>query len=74
MTQERQSLDARGLRCPWPALRLAKAMRNHACVEIVVDDPAAPSELRQLADDRGWTIEDLGSEPPRYSVMRTAAG
>ena len=52
-------IDARGLRCPWPALRLARAMREagpHGAVEIVADDPAAPREIAALADEHGWTI------------------
>lgn len=50
-------LDARGLRCPWPALRLAKAMREGAgAVRILADDPAAPREIAALAATHGWTV------------------
>lgn len=61
-------LDARGLRCPWPALRLARAMRESPRVVIAVDDPDAPAELRSLAEERGWRIESAGSE--RFTVRR----
>ena len=50
-------IDARGLRCPWPALRLARAMREGQAARIVADDPIAPAELRALAGERGWRIE-----------------
>lgn len=50
-------LDARGLLCPWPALRLARLMRDEASVLIHTDDPAAPGELRALAAARGWRID-----------------
>jgi tRNA 2-thiouridine synthesizing protein A len=50
-------IDARGLRCPWPALRLARAMRESDTARIVADDPIAPAELRALAGERGWRIE-----------------
>lgn len=52
-------VDARGLRCPWPALRLARAMREGgaaARVRILADDPAAPREIAALAAERGWTV------------------
>ena len=47
-------IDARGLRCPWPALRLARAMREADGALIVADDPAAPAEIEALARERGW--------------------
>ena len=52
-------IDARGLRCPWPALRLARAARDagdRARFAIVADDPIAPGELAALAAERGWSI------------------
>ncbi len=49
-------IDARGLRCPWPALRLARAMRGADEAVIVADDPAAPREIAALAAERGWTV------------------
>jgi tRNA 2-thiouridine synthesizing protein A len=53
-------VDARGLRCPWPVLRLVRAMRDrdgHAQVRILADDPAAPEQIAALAVERGWHIE-----------------
>ena len=53
-------VDARGLRCPWPVLRLARAMRDQAGsarVRILADDPAAEREITALAGERGWRIE-----------------
>jgi tRNA 2-thiouridine synthesizing protein A len=47
-------VDARGLRCPWPAIRLARAMRETADVVIVADDAAAPREIAALCTERGW--------------------
>lgn len=47
-------VDARGLKCPWPALRLARAMRDHHRVDILVDDPLAESEIASLSGERGW--------------------
>ena len=49
-------VDARGMRCPWPALRLAKAMADADEVRLLADDPAAPAEIRALAQTRGWDM------------------
>jgi tRNA 2-thiouridine synthesizing protein A len=51
-----ETVDARGMRCPWPVLRLARAMRGADRVTILADDPAAPAELAALAAAQGWTI------------------
>lgn len=50
-------IDARGQRCPWPAIRLARALREaHARIEIMADDPAAERELTAVATAAGATI------------------
>ncbi|HEV2748597.1 MAG TPA: sulfurtransferase TusA family protein [Allosphingosinicella sp.] len=59
MSGDPRLVDARGLLCPWPALRLSRAARamGHAgAVRILADDPAAPRELALLCAERGWTI------------------
>jgi tRNA 2-thiouridine synthesizing protein A len=50
------TVDARGLLCPWPVLRLARAMRSADAASILADDPAAPVEIAALAKAQGWTI------------------
>jgi tRNA 2-thiouridine synthesizing protein A len=51
-------IDARGLRCPWPSIRLARALReNHRSIEITADDPAAERELTAVAEAAGADIE-----------------
>jgi tRNA 2-thiouridine synthesizing protein A len=50
-------IDARGMRCPWPVIRLAKAFREGAeRVTIYADDPIAPAEIAALAKANGWAI------------------
>jgi tRNA 2-thiouridine synthesizing protein A len=49
-------VDARGLRCPWPVLRLARVMRTADRASIISDDPAAPGEIAALANAKGWEI------------------
>ena len=59
MTSDEAALvvDARGMRCPWPALRLARAMRDACEVLQIADDPQAGREVAALADEHGWTVE-----------------
>jgi tRNA 2-thiouridine synthesizing protein A len=55
----RHLLDARGLRCPWPALRLARLMRQSAPgdeIAMLADDPKAPEEISLLAGEHGWSL------------------
>lgn len=50
-------VDARGLLCPWPVLRLCRAAREMASpgsIRILADDPAAGREIAQLCTERGW--------------------
>lgn len=59
-------IDARGQRCPWPAIRLARALRQtQGPVEMLADDPAAPRELADVARHAGATlvIEDEAGIP-----------
>jgi len=53
-------VDARGLRCPWPVLRLARAMREADGVTILADDPQAPAEIAALAAEHGWIVTPAG--------------
>jgi tRNA 2-thiouridine synthesizing protein A len=59
-------VDARGMRCPWPALRAARALRDHAEVEVIADDPAAARELAALARERGIAFAQYEGQPPRF--------
>ncbi|HXH16268.1 MAG TPA: sulfurtransferase TusA family protein [Sphingomonas sp.] len=63
-------IDARGMPCPWPAVRLARALRDGATtVEIIADDPQAPTELTVVAAEAGATIEIISDEiPPAFFV------
>ena len=65
-------VDARGMRCPWPALRLARAMRDAADVLLIADDPQAGREVAALAREHGWSIDDeaLAAGVGRWRVRR----
>lgn len=49
-------VDARGMRCPWPVLRLSRAMRGADQVQILADDPQAEREISALAQQQGWDV------------------
>lgn len=57
-------IDARGMKCPWPVLRAARAMREAAPdtngVIIRADDPIAEAELRALAAQLNWIFAIMG--------------
>lgn len=68
-------IDARGLRCPWPAIRLARALRDgHAAIEVIADDPAAATELASVAAAGGAVIERPGgAEGNHFRIVAAAA-
>ena len=50
-------IDARGLRCPLPVLRLDRALRDGAvAVDLLSDDPAAVGEVAAYARERGLDL------------------
>ncbi|MDR7156118.1 MULTISPECIES: sulfurtransferase TusA family protein [Sphingobium] len=63
------SVNARGMKCPWPVLRAARAMRGADAVLVEADDPIAPAELAALAKAQGWSFEALDED--RFSLRRT---
>ncbi|MGD9810505.1 MAG: sulfurtransferase TusA family protein [Sphingobium sp.] len=65
-------VDARGMRCPWPALRAARAMRGHALVEVHADDPVAGRELEALATERGWQFSVVADG--HFRLVHAGAG
>ena len=56
MSGARRTVDTRGMRCPWPVLRLARAFREGSPAEIrlLADDPRAPAEVEGFVSDHGW--------------------
>lgn len=56
-------VDARGLRCPIPALRLARAVRERGAghYRLLADDPAARADIPALAAERGWSLIEVGA-------------
>lgn len=72
------TLDLRGLNCPLPALRTAKALRRMTPGELLVvecTDPLAAIDVPHSAHENGGTLEaraDLDGVM-RFSIRRRAA-
>lgn len=65
-------VDARGMRCPWPALRLARAVRDGAVrLTVLADDPNAATEIAALAAARGWTL--AAAADGRFEIVATSS-
>lgn len=65
------TVDARGLLCPWPVLRLGRAVRElggKGRILLLADDPATASEVAQLCAERGWEMIENAADQGRYVV------
>ena len=72
MTGPDRLVDARGMHCPWPVLRLARVVRETvapARICVLADDPAAAGELAQLCSENGWSFARDGQDPHRFRVV-----
>jgi len=49
-------VDTRGLKCPWPVLRAARAMRETDAILLLADDPVALTDVPALAEAHSWAI------------------
>ncbi|MEO1549672.1 MAG: sulfurtransferase TusA family protein [Pseudomonadota bacterium] len=69
-------LDALGLLCPLPVLKLRKRLAPLAPGEVlsmVADDPAAAIDVPHFCQEQGHTllgVEDLGFPKQRYQVRK----
>lgn len=64
-------VDARGLRCPWPVLRAARAMRRELRIVLIADDPVARKDVPELARVHGWTCTvENRAETTRFTLSR----
>ena len=68
-------IDARGLKCPWPVLRAARAMREGDAVDLLADDPVALIDVPALAAAQGWSVTISDCENfSRYCLRNAANG
>jgi tRNA 2-thiouridine synthesizing protein A len=60
-------LDLKGLRCPLPVMRAKKALREMpvgATLEVLANDPVAPSDFEALCQVDGHTMLEMGQVDP----------
>ena len=66
-------VDARGLRCPLPVLRLrreAEALAPGSVIELLATDPAARTDVPAFCAQKGWTLEGVTEAPDGVIVYR----
>lgn len=66
-------IDARGLRCPLPVLRLrrvAEAVEPGSVIELVATDPAARTDVPAFCAQKGWALESVSEEPDGVTLYR----
>ncbi len=60
-----QTLDYRGLLCPVPVIKIAKAIKNiqvGQVVEMLADDPGAPADMQAWTKQTGHQLLDSQQE------------
>ena len=65
-------VDARGLLCPWPVVRLLRAVREAAGpvrIRLLADDPGASAEVAQLCRERRWSFASDPADPEAFNVV-----
>ena len=67
-TNDPAHVNARGMKCPWPALRAARAMRSADLVTVEADDPNAARELEALTRQHGWSFATTATH--RFELSR----
>lgn len=70
-------VDARGLRCPVPVIRLGAALRNlapGALVRLLATDPAARSDVAAFCRMRGHELVEAADEPEHTAYLVRRAG
>ena len=64
-------VDARGMLCPWPVIRLARAVRqlgDAGEIRILADDPAAESEIESFCTERGLGLERDRGDTAAFTI------
>ncbi|NWH09453.1 MAG: sulfurtransferase TusA family protein [Alphaproteobacteria bacterium] len=54
-------IDAKGLKCPWPALlagRMARGIKGGGLIILETDDAAAGIDIRHLCHERGLILQE----------------
>ena len=66
------TIDARGLRCPLPVLRLRKRLAGLAageCLELLADDPAAAVDVPHFCAESGHELAEIREAPGHAAYL-----
>ncbi len=66
-------VDARGLACPIPNVRLAQALKTAPRVELWADDPAAQTDLRAFVSVTGHLLERVKTDVCLQALVSRSA-
>jgi tRNA 2-thiouridine synthesizing protein A len=71
MSLDPRVVDARGMLCPWPVIRLSRAARELGTgrLRVLADDPAAPREIALLCQERGWHFSQEPQDKDTFEVL-----
>lgn len=63
-------IDARGLACPLPVLKVQQAVKKDApaTLEVLVDNEAAVQNVTRFANNSGYRVEVRELEDEEYSL------
>ena len=70
-------VDARGLRCPLPVLRLRRAAEGAQPgdrLELLATDPAARRDVPAFCAEKGWVLESAQEEGEGVILYRVRIG
>lgn len=61
-------IDARGLTCPQPVIKVKKALEENKNINVLVDNEAAVKNISRLAKNRGCFVEAEKKEDGSYNI------
>ena len=71
MSADPRLVDARGMLCPWPVIRLSRAARELGSgrLRILADDPAAPREIALFCQEKGWSCSGDHLDKDAFDIL-----
>lgn len=64
------TVDARGLACPQPVMKMVEKMKENdsAQIEVIVDNETAKENVIRTAEGKGWNVEDVSYKDEDFVV------